>query len=222
MPCSACKFLRRRCTQDCIFLPHFPTAEPQKFIAVHRIFGASNISKILQVSSSKVLTSFFLINGYLLPDNSAKQRLAKNEKKSPSIFVCLDLYHNQEIPVDNREDAVISMVYEATARLRDPVYGCVGIISAVQKHVFHLQSELNEALAEAMFLRTQLSDALSLPSLIEGSPFTPENHEFLHFQKPSEQNAYANASDALLLLPEAADHYCLQGTEVLPLPYLDI
>nr|XP_016503570.1 PREDICTED: LOB domain-containing protein 25-like isoform X2 [Nicotiana tabacum] len=175
MPCSACKFLRRRCTQDCIFLPHFPTAEPQKFIAVHRIFGASNISKILQ-----------------------------------------------EIPVDNREDAVISMVYEATARLRDPVYGCVGIISAVQKHVFHLQSELNEALAEAMFLRTQLSDALSLPSLIEGSPFTPENHEFLHFQKPSEQNAYANASDALLLLPEAADHYCLQGTEVLPLPYLDI
>ncbi|XP_019259535.1 PREDICTED: LOB domain-containing protein 25-like [Nicotiana attenuata] len=187
MPCSACKFLRRRCTQDCIFLPHFPSAEPQKFIAVHRIFGASNINKILQFSA-----------------------------------LYIGIHFEQETPADNREDAVISMVYEATARLRDPVYGCVGIISALQKHVFHLQSELNEALAEVMSLQTQLSDALSLPSLIEGSPITPENHEFLHFQKPSEQNAYANASDALLLLPEAADHYCLQETEVLQLPYLDI
>ncbi|XP_059289186.1 LOB domain-containing protein 4-like [Lycium ferocissimum] len=174
MPCSACKLLRRRCTQDCIFLPHFPAAEPQKFIAVHRIFGASNISKTLQ-----------------------------------------------EIPKENREDAVISMVYEATARLRDPVYGSVGIISALQKHVFHLQSELNKALDEAMCLRIQLPDPLSLPSLLEGSPLTSENHEFHHSQNPREQNAYANASDALLLLPEAAD-YCFQETEVLPLPYLGI
>ncbi|MCD7468737.1 hypothetical protein HAX54_007165 [Datura stramonium] len=178
MPCSACKFLRRRCTKDCIFLPHFPPSEPHKFIAVHRIFGASNITKMLQ-----------------------------------------------EIPMDNREDAVISMVYEATARLRDPVYGSVGIISALQKHIFHLQSELNEASAEAMSLRTQLSEASSLPSsLLEGSPFTPESQEFHHSQKPSKPNAYANndSSDALLLLPEAAD-YCFQETEVLlPLPYFNI
>ncbi|PHU16186.1 LOB domain-containing protein 4 [Capsicum chinense] len=175
MPCAACKLLRRRCAKDCIFLPHFPSAEPHKFIAVHRIFGASNISKMLQ-----------------------------------------------EIPMNNREDAVVSMVYEATARLRDPVYGSVGIISALQKHIFHLQSELNEASAEAMSLRTQLSDASSLPSsLLEGSPFTPENHEFHdHYQKPNEQHAYANNdSNDLLLLPEAAD-YCFQETEVLPLPYL--
>ncbi|KAG5603159.1 hypothetical protein H5410_034529 [Solanum commersonii] len=157
MPCSACKLLRRRCTKDCIFLPHFPPAEPHKFIVVHRIFGASNITKMLQ----------------------------------------------QEIPMDNREDAVISMVYEATARLRDPVYG-----------------SLNEASAEAMFLRTQLSNAsTSLPSsLLEVSPFTPENHEFHHSQKSSQQNAYSN-NDLQLLLPEAAD-YCFQETDqVLPLPY---
>ncbi|KAK4338638.1 hypothetical protein RND71_043125 [Anisodus tanguticus] len=117
--------------------------------------------------------------------------------------------------MDNRKDAVISMVYEATARLRDPVYGIVAIISTLQKHVFHLQSELNEALAEAMSLRTQLSNPSSLASLPEGSPFSPENHEFHHSQNPSEQNAYSNASDASLLLPEAAD-YCFQETEVLP------
>lgn len=64
--------------------------------------------------------------------------------------------------MEDRDDAVTSMVYEATARLRDPVYGCVGLIASLQKHVFRLQSELNAALAETMALRTQLSDALTI------------------------------------------------------------
>lgn len=52
-PCAACKLLRRRCAQDCIFAPHFPAEEPHKFANVHRVFGASNISKLLQVKASK-------------------------------------------------------------------------------------------------------------------------------------------------------------------------
>ncbi|KAK4376155.1 hypothetical protein RND71_006832 [Anisodus tanguticus] len=90
-----------------------------------------------------------------------------------------------------------------------------GISWGDSKHVFHLQSELNGALTEAMSLRTQLSEPLSLPSLLQSSPFTPENHEFHHSQNSSEHNAYANTSDALLILPEAAD-YRFQETEVLP------
>ncbi|XP_047312999.1 protein LATERAL ORGAN BOUNDARIES-like [Impatiens glandulifera] len=46
-PCAACKFLRRKCLQGCIFAPHFPPEEPQKFANVHKIFGASNVSKLL-------------------------------------------------------------------------------------------------------------------------------------------------------------------------------
>lgn len=61
----------------------------------------------------------------------------------------------------DRDDAVISMVYEAMARLKDPVYGCVGLIASLQKHVFQLQSELNTALGEVLALRTQLSNASS-------------------------------------------------------------
>lgn len=52
-PCAACKLLRRRCAQDCIFAPYFPAEEPHKFANVHRVFGASNISKLLQVKTSK-------------------------------------------------------------------------------------------------------------------------------------------------------------------------
>lgn len=49
-PCASCKLLRRRCTKDCIFAPYFPSDDPQKFAIVHKVFGASNVSKMLQVS----------------------------------------------------------------------------------------------------------------------------------------------------------------------------
>lgn len=48
-PCASCKLLRRRCTKDCIFAPFFPADDPHKFAIVHRVFGASNVSKMLQV-----------------------------------------------------------------------------------------------------------------------------------------------------------------------------
>ncbi|CAN6470878.1 unnamed protein product [Victoria cruziana] len=47
-PCAACKILRRRCSDQCTLKPYFPPSEPQKFITVHRIFGASNIVRLLK------------------------------------------------------------------------------------------------------------------------------------------------------------------------------
>ncbi|KHN36206.1 LOB domain-containing protein 36 [Glycine soja] len=29
-PCAACKFLRRKCTQECVFAPYFPPDNPQR------------------------------------------------------------------------------------------------------------------------------------------------------------------------------------------------
>ncbi|KAL7130617.1 hypothetical protein ABFS83_13G146400 [Erythranthe nasuta] len=46
--CAACKHLRRRCPSDCIFSPYFPSNNPQRFAFVHKIYGASNVGKILQ------------------------------------------------------------------------------------------------------------------------------------------------------------------------------
>ncbi|KAL3581694.1 hypothetical protein D5086_016026 [Populus alba] len=47
-PCASCKLLRRRCAKDCIFAPYFPSDDPHKFAIVHKVFGASNVSKMLQ------------------------------------------------------------------------------------------------------------------------------------------------------------------------------
>ncbi|KAL5577515.1 hypothetical protein UlMin_019214 [Ulmus minor] len=46
-PCAACKFLRRKCIQECVFAPYFPPDQPVKFVNVHKVYGASNVAKLL-------------------------------------------------------------------------------------------------------------------------------------------------------------------------------
>ncbi|XP_009354925.1 LOB domain-containing protein 29-like [Pyrus x bretschneideri] len=47
-PCGACKFLRRKCVRGCIFAPYFCHEQgATHFSAIHKVFGASNASKLL-------------------------------------------------------------------------------------------------------------------------------------------------------------------------------
>ncbi|XP_077236938.1 LOB domain-containing protein 15 isoform X1 [Tasmannia lanceolata] len=116
-PCAACKLLRRRCAQECPFSPYFSPHEPQKFASVHKVFGASNVSKMLM-----------------------------------------------EVPENQRADAANSLVYEANVRLRDPVYGCMGAISALQQQVQSLQAELNAVRTEILKYKYRDCNANIIPS----------------------------------------------------------
>ncbi|RVW22413.1 LOB domain-containing protein 1 [Vitis vinifera] len=60
-----------------------------------------------------------------------------------------------ELPQPKRVDAVSSMVYEANARIRDPVYGCAGTISQLHKQVNDLKAELAMAQAELFIMQCQ-------------------------------------------------------------------
>ncbi|CAM8965445.1 unnamed protein product [Rhodiola kirilowii] len=47
-PCGACKFLRRKCVNGCVFAPYFSHEQgASQFSAIHKVFGASNVSKLL-------------------------------------------------------------------------------------------------------------------------------------------------------------------------------
>ena len=47
-PCGACKFLRRKCVRGCVFAPYFCHEQGvTHFAAIHKVFGASNVSKLL-------------------------------------------------------------------------------------------------------------------------------------------------------------------------------
>ncbi|XP_055811811.1 LOB domain-containing protein 16-like [Solanum dulcamara] len=106
-PCGACKFLRRKCAADCIFAPYFCSEQgPARFAAIHKVFGASNVSKLLL-----------------------------------------------HVPVPDRCEAVVTIAYEAQARIKDPVYGCVAHIFALQQQVAYLQAQL-------MQVKTQLAQSL--------------------------------------------------------------
>ncbi|GFQ06473.1 LOB domain-containing protein 31, partial [Phtheirospermum japonicum] len=62
----------------------------EHFTVVHKVFGASNVSKLLL---------------HILPSKGL--------------------------------DAVVTICYEAKARLQDPIYGCVAHIFALQHQVFN-------------------------------------------------------------------------------------
>lgn len=68
----------------------------------------------------------------------------------------------QELPESQRADAVSSMAYEANARIRDPVYGCAGIICQLQKQVSELQAQLARAQAEVVTMKTQHANLVAI------------------------------------------------------------
>ncbi|KAJ3682600.1 hypothetical protein LUZ60_015173 [Juncus effusus] len=127
-PCGACKFLRRKCVSGCIFAPYFDAEQGAgHFAAVHKVFGASNVSKLLM-----------------------------------------------QIPTHRRLDAVVTICYEAQARLRDPVYGCVAHIFALQQQVVNLQAELTYLQAHLTTL--ELPSPPPLPAPPVANPIMPPQH----------------------------------------------
>lgn len=78
----------------------------------------------------------------------------------------IKIWNIQELPEHQRSDAVSSMVYEANARVRDPVYGCVGAISSLQQQIDTLQQQLALAQAEIVHMRLgQFSSISNSPDI---------------------------------------------------------
>ncbi|XP_071688335.1 LOB domain-containing protein 20-like [Rutidosis leptorrhynchoides] len=138
-PCGACKFLRRKCVNGCIFAPYFGSDQgAARFAAVHKVFGASNVSKLLT-----------------------------------------------HIPVNRRQHAVVTISYEAQARLSDPVYGCVSTVLALQQQVAALQTEL------AIVQNQLISNKLLVANALQSSQQVDPMHHLSLLQP-----AYSNASSA--------------------------
>ncbi|CAA2967001.1 LOB domain-containing protein 1-like [Olea europaea var. sylvestris] len=82
----------------------------------------------------------------------------------------------QELPEDQRADAVSSMVYEANARLRDPVYGSAGTISQLQNQVNELQRQLAMAQAEIVNMQSQQAYLMALIWMEKWHSMSPHQH----------------------------------------------
>ncbi|CAA2969091.1 LOB domain-containing 30-like [Olea europaea subsp. europaea] len=169
-PCGACKFLRRKCVAGCIFAPYFDSEQgAAHFAAVHKVFGASNVSKLLL-----------------------------------------------HVPANKRLEAVVTICYEAQARLRDPVHGCVSHIFALQQQVVNLQAELS-------YLKAHLA-ALELPTPLPPPPTLPQpllipSATLSMFDLPTAPPTYDLSSlfDPMVTMPSRQiDHHLLGATRAPP------
>ncbi|XP_059067428.1 LOB domain-containing protein 1-like [Cryptomeria japonica] len=59
----------------------------------------------------------------------------------------------KDIEPEQRADAVNSLVYEASARVEDPVYGCTRATHQLQKRIADLESQLAATQAELLNMR---------------------------------------------------------------------
>ncbi|KAK2404176.1 LOB domain-containing protein [Trifolium repens] len=85
----------------------------------------------------------------------------------------------QELPEPQRADAVSSMVYEANARIRDPVYGCAGAICQLQKQVSELQTQLAKAQAEIVNMHCQQANLVALICMEMSNQSSPQDHNMI-------------------------------------------
>ncbi|KAI3512532.1 hypothetical protein L1887_19848 [Cichorium endivia] len=46
--CAACRYQRRKCAPDCILAPYFPHDRQRQFQNAHKLFGVSNITKLIR------------------------------------------------------------------------------------------------------------------------------------------------------------------------------
>ncbi|KAE8735559.1 LOB domain-containing protein 11 [Hibiscus syriacus] len=94
---------------------------------------------------------------YFPPTEPAKFTIAHRVFGASNIIKFL-----QELPESQRADAVSSMVYEANARIRDPVYGCTGTICQLQKQINELQAQLAKAQAEVTNMQLQQANLAAM------------------------------------------------------------
>ncbi|KAH9324891.1 hypothetical protein KI387_005069 [Taxus chinensis] len=150
-PCGACKFLRRKCAKECVFAPYFSTQElgASQFAAIHKVFGASNFSKLLQ-------------------------RIPSEEE---------------------RYDAVLSISFEAQARLQDPIYGCVS-------HIFYLQQQVAYLQAELRFVEARLARSSDGKLGSETTPSSINNYYGLYASSNEQHSSNQFAPENTALFPE--------------------
>ncbi|XP_038903049.1 LOB domain-containing protein 18-like [Benincasa hispida] len=180
-PCGACKFLRRKCMPECIFAPYFDSEHgTTHFAAVHKVFGASNVSKMLQ-----------------------------------------------HIPEHKRLDAAITICYEAQARIREPVFGCVAHIFALQQQAARLQVEISylqaylatselprpaphlQAQLPALVKKPTLSSIVNLPS--DCPPF-PAESDLSPLLDPVEQASRPKLQSPLELYQIGSNNFPSMGS----------
>lgn len=78
--------------------------------------------------------------------------LRERTDKSFHVFFVFFPHIKQKVPVNQRAEAANSIYYEAHCRIKDPVYGCAGIITMLNQQIYDAQCQLSKIQAEIAVL----------------------------------------------------------------------
>ncbi|KAG5578505.1 hypothetical protein H5410_058639 [Solanum commersonii] len=137
------------------------TGDEKKLINVSKYKG----DRVVETTNNSKISITHIGKTVFMSYHSSRQVELQNvyyvpgKEKYVSFYV---LGKGEELPESQRADAVSSMVYEANARVRDPVYGCAGSIFHLQKQVSDLQVQLAKAQAQVVNMQCQQAHLLEL------------------------------------------------------------
>ncbi|KAJ8771870.1 hypothetical protein K2173_027047 [Erythroxylum novogranatense] len=110
--CAACKHQRRRCTSECVLAPYFPADQTEMFRNAHKLFGVSNIVKILRnvdnSQKAEAMTSIicqanirdrYPVHGCLGMINHLRYQIWQAEEELRAVLAQLEMYrqlHQQQ------------------------------------------------------------------------------------------------------------------------------
>lgn len=107
--CASCKHQRKRCDENCEMAPYFPSNRLKEFRNAHRLFGVSNIQKIIasvephlrKDAAESILDEgnyrkFDPINGSLGVVHDLKSRIQFHEKQLNFVNQYLSIFKERE------------------------------------------------------------------------------------------------------------------------------
>ncbi|KAE9587943.1 hypothetical protein Lal_00002945 [Lupinus albus] len=148
--------------------PTYSISPPPKPITPQVVMSPCAACKILRRKCAEKC----VLAPYFPPHDPAKFTIVHRVFGASNIIKFL-----QELPESERGDAVTSMVYEGSARIRDPVYGCAGSICNLQNQVNELQAQLAKAQAEIVNMQLQQTNLVPLICM----EMTPQQSSPQHF-----------------------------------------
>ncbi|KAK1281381.1 LOB domain-containing protein 22 [Acorus gramineus] len=104
--CAACKYQRRKCNPDCPLAPFFPADRQRQFMNAHRLFGVSNILKIIRD-----------LEPTLKCEAMRSIIFQSDARANDPVYGCVGIIKNLELLIA-KESAELSSVYQQVMAFR--------------------------------------------------------------------------------------------------------
>ncbi|XP_043721228.1 LOB domain-containing protein 22-like [Telopea speciosissima] len=155
--CAACKYQRRKCTPGCTLAPYFPADQQRQFLNAHKLFGVSNILKIIRNLDPSQ------------KDEAMRTMILQADiRANDPVGGCYRLIHELQCQIE-RDKAQLQLVLHQLAICR----------AQAQAHLQLLQQQ------EAINNNNHIPDPISAASYVTTTtpPMLPHHHHHHHHQQ---------------------------------------